>query len=415
MTIIINPGDCLKVMQEMIDAGTKVDAVVCDPPYHLISIVKRFGAQNSTAAKADGATGVFSRSSKGFMGKEWDGGDIAFNPETWALCLDLLKPGGHLIAFSHSRTYHRMACAIEDAGFEIRDQIMWLYGTGFPKSHDTSKGIDRIQGVQRENPETVNRPGKEKGIYYGYAGDNEITEPTCDDAKEWQGWGTALKPAVEPICLARKPLSESSVAANVLKHGTGAINIDRCRIHGFDSDAKPGRWPANVVHDGSDEVEDAFAEFGDNKGAFAPVQGNEPSSVTNGIYGKFSGRTHGAFHADTGSASRFFYSAKADKEDRWGSKHPTVKPVSLMRWLIRMVTPPGGTILDPFAGSGSTGVAAIAENINAWLVEKDPESINDIRARIDHYQGNGIHSASAKNRHSKQTTEGLPLFGGETS
>ncbi|WP_299377475.1 site-specific DNA-methyltransferase [uncultured Kiloniella sp.] len=445
MTIIINPGDCLEIMQDMISQGIQVDAVVCDPPYHLTSIVKRFGGQNSTAAKADGATGVFRRSSKGFMGKEWDGGDIAFRKETWDLCFELLKPGGQVIAFSHSRTYHRMTCAIEDAGFEIRDQIMWLYGTGFPKSHDVSKGIDRIKGATRKETGQINRSGRERNVYGDYAGICNITEPSTDEAKKWDGWGTALKPAVEPICHARKPISESSVAANVLCHGTGAINIDACRIHSEDSEAKeytikrtasgseinktgnwkqekkysgitkPGRWPANVVHDGSPEVEAAFAEFGNNKGGFAAVKGDEPSSVTKGIFGKYETRLPSTFYDDTGSASRFLYSAKADKEDRWGSKHPTVKPVSLMRWLIRLITPPGGTILDPFAGSGSTGVAAIAENVNAYLIEKDPESLSDIKARIDHYQGDGGHSSSAKNRHSKQTTEGLPLFSGDKS
>jgi len=188
-------GDCIEEMQKLIDDGVQVDSVVTDPPYHLQSIVKRFGKEGSAPAQ-EGTDGAFSRASKGFMGKEWDGGDIAFRPETWELAMKLLKPGGHILAFSASRNYHRMAVAIEDAGFEIRDQMMWLYGSGFPKSHNIGKGVDKKLG----------------------------------NNTEWEGWGTALKPAHEPIAVGRKPLSESSNVNNVLKHRTGGINIDGCRI-----------------------------------------------------------------------------------------------------------------------------------------------------------------------------------------
>ena len=320
-------GDCIEKMGEIAD--NVIDAVVTDPPYHLSSIVKRFGKPDSAPAKSNGATVVYRRASTGFMGKEWDGGDIAFRPETWAEVLRVLKPGGHLVAFNHSRTWHRMTCAIEDAGFEIRDSVMWIYGSGFPKSHNVGKKLD-----------------------------------------EWQGWGTALKPAFEPIVIARKPLI-GTVAANVLEHGVGAINIDGCRVetndvvmnhgrkpteNGWDprmsggqevgqtEGQKLGRWPANIIHDGSDEVLEAFAKYAD--------------------------------------AARFFYCAKASKKDRAGSKHPTVKPVALIQYLCRLVTPPGGIILDPFAGSGTTGEACRLEGFDSLLIEREDEYVADIKCRL---------------------------------
>jgi site-specific DNA-methyltransferase (adenine-specific) len=201
-------GDCIEVLKTLED--NSVDSIVTDPPYHLTSIVKRFGKEGSAPAKF-GTDGAFARASKGFMGKEWDGGDIAFRTDVWSECLRVLKPGGHLLSFGGSRTYHRMAVAIEDAGFEIRDQIMWVYASGFPKSHNIGKAIDKM-----------------------------------DVDNEWEGWGTALKPAHEPICMARKPLSEKTIAENVLKHGTGGINIDDCRIG---SDEELGRFPANIIFD----------------------------------------------------------------------------------------------------------------------------------------------------------------------
>lgn len=358
MTVTVHHGNMLNVLQTL--GG--FHACVTDPPYHLTSIVKRFGAENAAPARA-GKTGAYARASAGFMGQRWDGGDIAFRPETWRLVYDALLPGAHLVAFGAPRAYHRMACAIEDAGFEVRDSLMWLFGSGFPKSHN-------LDG-------------------------------------DWQGWGTALKPAYEPIILARKPLV-GTVAANVLAHGTGAINIDACRV-GEDGGTKGctagpsngilgdglngafgqrvdglGRWPANVVHDGSDEVVDAFPFATGQQRAVGPEF--KPKTGT-AVYGDYGPRQAVEPRNDAGSAARFFYTAKADAQDRLGSKHPTVKPVDLMRWLVRLVTPQGGTVLDPFAGSGTTGMACLAEGFDAVLIEREAQYVADIRRRIAHVSG----------------------------
>lgn len=398
--IRLHRGDCRRWMQRFADQIARgerepFDSCVTDPPYHLVSIVRRFGKPGSAPAKSNGASGVYGRASAGFMGQKWDGlGDdgrgVAFDPETWALVAACLKPGAHLAAFGSPRGYHRMACAIEDAGFEIRDSLLWLFGSGFPKSHNM------------------------KG--------------------DWQGWGTALKPAYEPIVFARLPLSEGSVAANVLAHGTGALNVDGCRVR-TDEDCRrsinaggghleswrtgkndcitgghqAGRWPANVIHDGSEEV---VAAFPSEAGAQRPVSGQEGSAPTDAVYGQ-RGRVPGAFHGDAGSAARFFYSAKADAEDRWGSRHPTVKPVELMRWLVRLVTPPGGQVLEPFAGSGTTGVAAFAEGMGCALIERDAKWCRDIGNRLAFYRGGGRTrmEALAKRRPAKES-DVPPLFAG---
>ena len=383
---MILKGDCLDTLKTLPDCS--IDSIVTDPPYEY-----------------------------GFMGKSWDASGIAYNAEMWRECLRVLKPGGHLLAFSGSRTYHRMTVAIEDAGFEIRDQIMWLYGSGFPKSLDVSKAIDKAAGAKREvvgssdngiAGGTGKHAGQEKS--YRFAGEFDITAPATDEAKKWQGWGTALKPAHEPICVARKPLT-GTVASNVLEWGTGALNIDGSRVGeadgfgggakgtsgfatGYESDgfvaSTQGRWPANVIHDGSDEV---LAGFPNSKG------GHWPQTKTTG-FGDFGGGSSEYFGdgpKDTidGSAARFFYCAKASKSERnaglegfeprksdtrsdtaaglWAQMeapkanfHPTVKPIALMRYLVKLVTPPGGTVLDPFLGSGSTAVAAILEGFE-WV------------------------------------------------
>lgn len=379
-------GDCREVMAAL-PAGS-IDAIVTDPPYEL-----------------------------GFMGKGWDKAGVAFDVATWRAALRVLKPGGHMVAFSGTRTYHRMACAIEDAGFEIRDMVAWTYGSGFPKSLDVSKAIDKAAGVERRvvGTEKVRdiRNGHGRGQGDGIHASNrdgpvymerELTEPGSDEAAEWQGWGTALKPAQEPVCLARKPLSEGTVAANVLAHGTGALNIDACRVATDESTVWPngpigyhgggtggvgggttGRWPANLVHDGSEEV---LAGFPETKSGSRKAGEYQPLGMYANAIGEDGKRPSGmerampALDGDSGSAARFFYTAKADADDRIGSKHPTVKPVDLMRWLVRLVTPPGGTILDPFAGTGTTGEAAWREGFSAILIEREAEYREDIARRM---------------------------------
>jgi site-specific DNA-methyltransferase (adenine-specific) len=440
-------GDCIEEMQKLIDDGVQVDSVVTDPPYHLTSIVKRFGKEDSAPAKF-GTDGAYARASKGFMGKEWDGGDIAFRPETWELALKLLKPGGHLLAFSASRNYHRMAVAIEDAGFEIRDQMMWLYGSGFPKSQNMGKAVDKKQGNKREVLGTKITNVGMQGNNFKRGSESGEVEVTKGDS-EWEGWGTALKPAHEPIVMARKPLSEKSIVDNVLKHGTGAINIDGCRVEGNDAkypdtnpdfrdqgkkskeaigidklsfgqvqnaerteksvDTPEGRFPANVMHDGSDVIVNQFPEGA--KGSTAPRKRD-----TVGMFGMPNDAT--SEYADEGSAARFFYCPKTSKSERHGglddhetsvgangnkwtdqdyrkgdtkptterkNTHPTVKPVELMKYLCRLVTPKGGTVLDPFMGSGSTGMAAKDEGFDFIGIEKEEEYFKICESRINRF------------------------------
>jgi site-specific DNA-methyltransferase (adenine-specific) len=385
-------GDCRDVLATL--PADSVDSVVTDPPYELA-----------------------------FMGRGWDSTGVAFDPNTWRAVYRVLKPGAHLLAFGGTRTSHRMVCAIEDAGFEVRDTLCWLYGSGFPKSHDVSKHIDRAAGAEREL-KTISSAGLsswkvENGGQANHwvaaakaSGEKTVEvwgdEPMTDAARQWTGWGTALKPAHEPIVLARKPLV-GTVAANVLAHGTGAINVDACRIgtskdvpaspsgqrrsgYGFGLqdgtesgfDPNIGRWPANVLHDGSPEVEAAFAMAGERTTTWV-----DPSHANNrtGEFMRALGHPGVQGFNDTGSASRFFYCAKADSGDRADSRHPTIKPVDLMRWLVRLITPPGGTVLDPFAGSGTTGEAAMLEGMGAILIEQDAQHVADIRHRQARWSG----------------------------
>lgn len=416
-------ADCREAMRALPD--NCIDSVVTDPPYHLTSTNKRW-ANSARSESTMPKSGPHARASVGFMGVRWDGGDIAFDPDLWREVLRVLKPGGHVVAFGASRGYHRMACAIEDAGFEIRDSLMWIYGTGFPKSQNVAKFIDKELGVEGSlgGPRSAahadmlargvaRRGEKHEGWDRPWMDDPDavtaaqsIYVPNSPQAKEFDGFGTALKPAFEPIVLARKPLSEGTVAANVLRWRTGALNIDACRVEADDGQnrarlprtaneilgggkgtnltASPhndsGRWPANVVHDGSDEVVGAFPSAKGQQGA---VSGNEPSDACDGtVTGKRGRVASGAPRTDRGSAARFFYSAKASKADRAGSKHPTVKPIALKRYLCRLVTPPGGVILDPFAGSGTTGAAALAEGFKVVLCEREDEYVQDIRRRL---------------------------------
>jgi len=430
----LHHGDCLEVLKTLPDCS--VDAVVTDPPYGL-----------------------------SFMGKRWDYDVPAV--EVWQECLRVLKPGGHLLAFAGTRTQHRMAVRIEDAGFEIRDLIAWVYGSGFPKSHDISKAIDKAAGAERKKipvGDPVKRmiPGADQDKTGSWIKDNGreyqpgVEIPATEAAKQWQGWGTALKPAFEPVTMARKPFA-STVAANVLEHGTGGLNVDGCRV-GFVSSSdmesaaaaaaaaqracqdqnknrtaygkfdngpaslqpylekmELGRWPANFIHDGSDEVLQLF-----------PVtkSGNWRGQTPSGDESMWSPGNGGGlkpkpiyWNGDQGSAARFFYTAKASKADRDAgceamelrvhqsgmggampiddegcnrdrfkaasrNHHPTVKPTDLMRYLCRLVTPPGGIVLDPFTGSGSTGKAAILEGFRFIGIEREAEYIEIARARI---------------------------------
>lgn len=372
-------GDCLEVMRTL--EAESVHAIVTDPPYGLE-----------------------------FMGADWDG--VVPGAEYWREALRVAKPGAYLLCFGGTRTFHRMACAIEDAGWEIRDTIMWVYGSGFPKSMDVSKAIDKHLGVKRTvtgHRETDPQKGfsKVKGMGTGAASigsqtnstSYDLTAATSEQAKEWDGWGTCLKPAWEPIIMARKPL-DGTVANNVMTYGTGAINIDGCRVpieHGDDVFAKnphthskgkdsgiycryneqqgnwsgdKGRFPANLVHDGSQEVVELFPE---TKGQKAPIKGTEPSRDTrDGIFPTFGPINAFEPMDGYGSAARFFYCAKASKKDRGeGNDHPTVKPTALMEWLVKLVTAEGQTVLDPFMGSGSTGCACIDEGMQFIGIEQN--------------------------------------------
>ncbi|WP_316189435.1 DNA-methyltransferase [Bradyrhizobium sp. SZCCHNS1054] len=363
-----------------------IDSIVTDPPYALVSIVKRFGKQGAAAAKGNDA---YARASAGFLGQAWDTGEVAFSVDFWRECLRVLKPGGHVLAFSGTRTYHRLAVAIEDAGFEVRDMLQWLYGSGFPKSHDVALDFETQLCERRD------------GEWY-YISDGAKMERgnwRHPLAVIWDGWGTAIKPAVEPVCMGRKPIAGRSIVDNLVRWLTGAINIAACRVPGEKPDTTRGvsgrnyfsgleaqgrilddgrgRFPANVVHDGSAEV---MALFPDSVSS-----GGKQTSGHDGAMrmGRSSGDGANAGGlGDSGSAARFFYTAKADDHDRAGSKHPTVKPVDLMQWLVRLVTPKGGVVLDPFAGTGTTGEAAFREGCRAILMEREPTYQDDIRRRM---------------------------------
>ena len=338
-------GNCLELLAEMPD--NSVDSIVTDPPYEL-----------------------------GFMGKSWDNSGIAYNVELWSQALRVLKPGGHLLAFGGSRTYHRLASAVEDAGFEIRDQIMWLYGSGFPKSHNVSKGINKAAGAEREVIGFQKRGNSVNTDFM--SGGNDITIASTPAAKQWDGWGTALKPAHEPIVVARKPLI-GTVATNVLTYGTGALNIDGSRVgadevktqakqkgssftsvgkgqgfNGCEESIHIGRWPANVIHDGSEEV---LEYFGEPQRFFYCAKASK-SERNAGLEG-FEEKKINVRKGDENAVS---------KPNNVSAKnfHPTVKPIALMRYLVKLVTPPNGTVLDPFLGSGTTAVAAILEGFN-WM------------------------------------------------
>lgn len=430
-------GDCLDQLKKLAD--NSIDAIVTDPPYGL-SDHKPSDVMDCLAAWLDGKP--YQTKKRGFMGNTWD--SWVPGPEVWRECFRVLKSGGHLLAFAGSRTHDLMSIALRLAGFECRDTVMWVYSSGFPKSLDVSKQIDKMAGAEREvvsqhpNPAGNKSGGSSLNMsVVGMPSTYNITAPATEAASQWEGWGTALKPAYEPVLLFRKPLS-GTVAENVLKHGTGGINIDGCRIGddvvgwsgaegGSDDstqskgrnyrmsegEARPvtGRWPANFIHDGSEEVLALFPVTKPsnskprNNGEFKSVaKGREAPNTTFG-------------HDDNGgSAARFFYCAKASKRDRDDgldgfeaaktnfaagtglrnngdgtprnqipsnkNVHPTVKPTDLMRYLCRLVTPPNGVILDPFMGSGSTGKAAMLESFSFVGIEREAEYLKIAEARI---------------------------------
>lgn len=427
-------GDSKEALKGLADAS--IDAVVCDPPYEL-----------------------------GFMGKKWDATGIAYNVELWKECFRVLKPGGHLLAFGGTRTYHRMAVAIEDAGFEVRDMLEWIYASGFPKSLNIGKAVDKLQGNERELVGEREVPDI-RGDAYGTMNDKQggsyknLKIQETKGNSEWEGFGTALKPAHEPIIMARKPLSEKTIVENVLKHGTGALDIDGCRIPTSDNEPDKrvgtdfvsrggdasnnandnqvpnkhyvqmykdeGRFPANIIC-----TDDAL-----NDGVMTKSGFKDPNKVYSGehdIYGKYGDVASASFH-DSGSKSRYFdidvwaekhgllQFPKASKRERnegceglekktaseccedrregsaglnnpragagitsgGQNHHPTVKPVHLMSWLVRLVSKEGDTVLDPFMGSGTTGVATIQLNRKFVGIERDSEYINIARSRIEH-------------------------------
>lgn len=385
--------DCLEGLKLLDD--NSVDSIVTDPPYEL-----------------------------GFMGKKWDSTGIAYNVDLWKECLRVLKPGGHLLAFGGTRTYHRMVCAIEDAGFEIRDCLQWLYGSGFPKSMDISKAIDKAVGVERDvigvKPYTSqdirgNAYKSEKAKQRPRL-ECPITAPATPEVKQWEGWGTALKPAHEPIVLARKPISEKTIAENVLKWGTGGLNIDECRIPVNWKEEYPpswftsgkskenakdywgkgnikkntvadrisdkGRFPANVILD-----EEAGKLLDEQSGILksAKVKSAKPAYEGESITKFLRGRsTPNNQYDDCDGASRFFYCAKASKKERGeGNNHPTVKPLSLIKYLITLVTPPEGVCLDPFEGSGTHALACEELGFNYIGFELNKEYYEVAKNRIN--------------------------------
>lgn len=367
MIKLIN-GDCLEQLKHLPDAS--VDSVVTDAPYEL-----------------------------GFMNRTWDKSGIANNVELWSEVLRVLKPGGHLLAFSSTRTSHRMVSAIEDAGFEIRDTVMYVYGSGFPKNHDISKAIDKAAGAEREAVGTRDTRKGNGGTGNDFLAESSrspvvnITAPTTDGAKQWEGWGTALKPAFEPICLARKPLSEKTIAANVLQHGTGGLNIDGCRVGtenltyrprltkntvlnddgwkkiGSESEKKTsiGRWPANFIHDG---LKESWAKYFYCAKATKQDRNEGCEALEEKQYS----------HDGREVAINNAYQRNASKS---GNHHPTVKPTELMRYLIKLITPPQGLVLDPFMGSGSTGKAAALDGFSFIGIELDEEYVAIAEARIN--------------------------------
>lgn len=430
--ITLHEGDNRLTLRRLIDAGVRVHSVVTDPPYGLVSVTKRFGGEKAAAAKF-GSDGAFQRQSAGFMGSKWDGTGIERDPEFWALIFEILLPGGYCIAFSGSRTGHWQACAMEMAGFTMHPMTGWVFGQGFPKDHDAAKAIDRELGVARKvvGTEWISNDIRNGGYVDAAHGTERanparsVTESTSPEAQQWEGWsyGTqSIKPALEPIYIGQRPFSEKNGAQNLLKHGVGAVNIDGCRVPAPGDSS--GRHPANLLHDGSEVVAKLFPQTASGTGAVKRKSTAENQGNTGSTFGAES-RPEGTemvCYGDSGSAARYFnafppdneaiyYHAKATAKDRIvecnicgtygiGEKpkcacldpvtgktstraHPTVKPTGLMEWLVRLVTPPGGVVLDPFGGTGSTGAAARAQGFDCILMEADENYCRDIRTRLN--------------------------------
>lgn len=453
-TVTLHAGNCLDVLAQLPDAS--VDAVVTDPPYGLSNTDPQHVAD--TIVRWVNGDREYVPGGAGFMGRPWD----AFVPPVavWDECLRVLKPGGHALVFAGSRTVDLMTLGLRLAGFEIRDSIAWMYGSGFPKSLDVSKAIDKAAGAEREvvgpSPFAARKPNGSAGVAsvgLSATPGHDMTAPATPDAARWQGFGTALKPAFEPVVVARKPLA-GTVAANVLAHGTGALNIDACRIDGqaqsFGNGTKrtagimgeseprgawepttAGRWPANVALD-----EHQATELDQMSGETAGkrITTKRSPDENRSAYGTFGGQEEVEIgYDDAGGASRFFFTAredntscsddaddtattgttipapsaagewsnaapveqltstrfryepKADASERVrvdGVAHPTVKPLALMRWLVRLITPPGGVVLEPFAGSGTTVEACILEGFQVVAIERETDYLPLVTQRI---------------------------------
>ena len=424
-------GDCIEVLKTLED--NSVDSIVTDPPYGIGFMNKEWDnpqkhkeliereAKRSEQRFEEGKSPAKGGFSKGVqpglpIGGAKEGRWFQEWCEEWAAeCFRVLKPGGHILSFSAPRTYHRMATAFEEVGFQVRDQIMWVFGSGFPKSHNIGKAIDKMQGNEREVLEPTGRykysfDNSLKGDIYGeYAHDIKLTK----GQGEWEGWGTALKPAHEPICMARKPLSEKSIAENVLKWGTGGINIDGSRIgsevrttpiHSDDVkddttmfglhktiqhervETTEGRFPANIMFD--EEAGKILDEqSGDRKSTGSVRKKDTETDPSSMDFKHKEGENSNPYAGQSGGASRFFYCPKVSKKERGeGNVHPTVKPIALMEYLIKLVTPKGGIVLEPFMGSGSTGIAAKKLGMSFIGIEKEEEYMEIAKRRIENYE-----------------------------
>ena len=416
--MLIN-GDCFDALKDLAD--NSIEAVVTDPPYGLGACTP---AQVSECLQAWSSGKTWKPKGSGFMGKAWDA--WVPPPELWREVLRVLKPGGHALVFAGSRTQDLMGMSLRLAGFEMRDVIQWLYGSGFPKSLDVSKALDKMAGAEREVIETCFNYGKKQGnkSLGDYAGEYNKSLPSTPQAKQWDGWGTALKPAYEPALLVRKPLS-GTVAQNTLDHGCGGLNIDGCRIEtsefiftkddanktlrsighfkGIESQQSKGqevgRWPANIIFD-----EQASEQLEQQAGTsrFFYTAKSSKSEREAGLEG-FPLKRAGALSDEETRENR------PTNHPMGANIHPTVKPIDLMRYLIRLITPPHGTVLDPFMGSGSTGCAAALEGVSFIGIEREPEYFAIAQQRVA-YWGGDVEALEYPPESKPEQSDTLPLF-----